>query len=79
MEKKLFIPEDSDFSESFGVFDDSLPDGWGLTDRYLKSIGMEPSSVNQLTRLSMLADMFSLKESVRDEILRNIKASLSSL
>ena len=59
LEKKLLIPEDSDFSESFGVFDDSLPDGWRLTDRYLKSIGMEPSSVNQLTRLSMLADMFS--------------------
>lgn len=61
MEKKLFIPEDSDFSGSFGAFDDSLPDGWGrlLTDRYLKSIGMEHSAVNQLTRLPMLADMFS--------------------
>ncbi len=36
LEKRLFIPEGSDFSGLFGTFDDSLPDGWGrlLTDRY---------------------------------------------
>ena len=40
------------------MFDDSLPDGWGrlLTDRYLASKGINPSGLDQITRLAMLPD-----------------------
>ena len=37
-----------------GVFNDSLPDGWGrlLLDRYLRSQGIQPSDVTPLDRLA---------------------------
>ena len=40
----------------FGVFDDSMPDGWGrlLTDRLLRKHGVDPHSVGMLTRLSIV-------------------------
>jgi serine/threonine-protein kinase HipA len=39
-----------------GLFDDSLPDGWGLLlmDRHLRALGRNPQSVSLLERLSWL-------------------------
>jgi len=42
------------FEGLFGVFNDSLPDGWGrlLLDRSLKSIGISPEELSPLDRLT---------------------------
>lgn len=42
------------FEGLFGVFDDSLPDGWGrlLLDRYLQSKGINPLAISPLDRLA---------------------------
>ncbi len=58
LEKKLFVPSSKELGGLFGVFDDSLPDGWGrlLTDRYLRLKGFDASEVNQLERLLLLPD-----------------------
>ena len=49
LRKELFVPSDMYNDGLFGVFDDSLPDGWGrlLTDRYLKVKGEDIGNVNQ--------------------------------
>lgn len=46
------------FEGLFGVFADSLPDGWGrlLVDRMLWREGIDPGDVNPLTRLSIVGD-----------------------
>ncbi|MBQ0070905.1 MAG: type II toxin-antitoxin system HipA family toxin [Spirochaetales bacterium] len=57
LEGKLFIGSYEPFRGIFGVFDDLLPDGWGqlLTDRYLHANGIDPSSINMVTRLTLLS------------------------
>ncbi|MCK6510019.1 type II toxin-antitoxin system HipA family toxin [Myxococcota bacterium] len=52
----VFQHKDFGFGPMFGLFDDSLPDGWGLLlmDRYLKGKGILPSSVSVLERLAYL-------------------------
>lgn len=52
--KEVFLAKRNLFNGGFGVFDDSLPDGWGslILDRYLRSKGIDPAS---LTLLQMLA------------------------
>ena len=54
----LFIADRDPFDGVFGVFDDSLPDGWGrlVTDRFLTSRHIRPDSVSVLQRLCMLSD-----------------------
>jgi serine/threonine-protein kinase HipA len=49
----MIICEDRAFDGLFGVFNDSLPDGWGrlLLDRKLMSIGTNPHELTPLTRL----------------------------
>lgn len=44
------------FEGNFGVFDDCLPDGWGmlLFDRYLKKQGLKPASLSIPDRLSLV-------------------------
>ena len=44
------------FGGIFGIFADSLPDGWGrlLVDRMLRKEGVIPESVNALSRLSIV-------------------------
>lgn len=46
------------FSGLFGVFDDSLPDGWGrlLQDRRAASLGLDPAQLNPLDRLAWVGD-----------------------
>jgi len=54
--KQVFIAEYEPFKGFFGVFNDSLPDGWGqlLLDRFLRKQGIDFSSINPLSRLSFL-------------------------
>ncbi len=53
----VFAPKKYDpFDGLFGVFADSLPDGWGrlLVDRLLKKEGINPAEVDAVTRLSIV-------------------------
>ncbi|MBL7221507.1 MAG: HipA N-terminal domain-containing protein, partial [Phycisphaerae bacterium] len=47
---------DREFGPLPGLFDDSLPDGWGLLlmDRHFRSRGLNPAEVTALDRLSWL-------------------------
>lgn len=58
LEKRLFISDPDPFAGNFGVFNDSLPDGWGnlLLDRYLASKGVDHHSLDILQRLSLVGD-----------------------
>jgi serine/threonine-protein kinase HipA len=55
-EPGLFEHADREFGPLPGVFDDSLPDGWGLLlmDRHFRSRGMNLAEVSPLDRLSWL-------------------------
>lgn len=52
----VFIAKSRPFDGGFGVFDDCLPDGWGLLilDRYLQKKGVNPRSLTILDRLSLV-------------------------
>ena len=54
----LFEARNDNFSGLFGVFADSLPDGFGtlIVDRYLAKHGINPAKVSLLTRLTLLND-----------------------
>ena len=57
--KKVYLPEDYfTFQGLFGVFNDSLPDGWGrlIVDRYLSSRGINIQEVSLLDRLAIISD-----------------------
>lgn len=56
--KKVFIPKIDPFEGLFGVFSDSLPDGWGklLVDRMLSSQGINPREINILNRLAIVGN-----------------------
>lgn len=56
LEDKVFIPKNDTFDGLFGVFSDSLPDGWGrlLVDRLLMSKNIAVSSVTELQRLAIV-------------------------
>lgn len=56
---KVFIPKEySTFQGLFGVFNDSLPDGWGrlIVDRFLQSKGININNINILDRLAIAGD-----------------------
>jgi len=50
----LFRCDDSPFEGLWGLFADSLPDGWGrlLMDRHLMRLGVNPASLSPLDRLA---------------------------
>ena len=52
----VFVAKATPFGGNFGVFNDSLPDGWGslLLDRYLKSKGVDASRLSVLQRLALV-------------------------
>ena len=52
----LFTAPYEPFAGNFGVFNDSLPDGWGtlLLDRFLTSQGISLNSLSVLDRLSLI-------------------------
>ena len=56
LQNKVFIASPQPFDGGFGVFDDSLPDGWGqlILDRLLRKRGINPASLNLLDQLSIV-------------------------
>ena len=52
----VFIAKPRPFDGGFGVFDDCLPDGWGLLilDRYLQQNGIKPCVLSLLDRLVLV-------------------------
>jgi len=54
----VFTAKNDPFDGLFGVFNDSLPDGWGrlLMDRWLRAQGIEPKLLSVLDRLSLVGD-----------------------
>lgn len=56
LEKKVFMPKTDPFAGLFGVFADSLPDGWGrlLVDRLMRKNGMNPQEIGNLERLAIV-------------------------
>lgn len=52
----VITSNDSTFGGLFGVFNDSLPDGWGrlLLDRKMHQIGYNPASLSALDRLCLV-------------------------
>ena len=58
LQQKLYIPRYDPFDGLFGVFADSLPDGWGrlLVDRVLLRGHIDPQEVDMLNRLAIVGD-----------------------
>ena len=54
----IFEHKDRDFGPIFGLFDDSLPDGWGLMlmDRFLRKQGYDIGELSVLDRLAFLGE-----------------------
>ncbi len=54
--QKVFLPKIDPFDGLFGVFNDTLPDGWGrlLVDRLLLKKGINPHGLNSLDRLAIV-------------------------
>lgn len=52
----VFIAKPRPFEGGFGVFDDCLPDGWGLLvlERYLRQNGIQPGALTLLDRLALV-------------------------
>lgn len=51
---KTYVADPRPFDGLFGLFNDSLPDGWGklLLDRKLRSLGIAPETLSPLDRLT---------------------------
>lgn len=58
LQSGVFTARAEPFNGLFGVFNDSLPDGWGtlLTDRWLISQGVRPADLTVLDRLSLVGE-----------------------
>ena len=56
LKSEVFIAKRTPFNGGFGVFDDSLPDGWGnlILDRYLRSKSIDPTKLTILQRLAVV-------------------------
>lgn len=56
--KKVFIPKYEPFDGLFGVFNDSLPDGWGrlLVDRLFLKNKINPAEFDNLNRLAVVQE-----------------------
>ncbi|MCL2024391.1 MAG: type II toxin-antitoxin system HipA family toxin [Coriobacteriia bacterium] len=56
LEKRVFIPKLDPFEGVFGIFADSLPDGWGrlLLDRHLATQNIDPRTIDEITRLAIV-------------------------
>jgi len=59
LKPEVFVAKRTPFNGGFGVFDDSLPDGWGnlILDRYLKSKGINPAKLTLLQRLALVGNI----------------------
>ena len=58
LQKKVFLPKYEPFDGLFGVFNDSLPDGWGrlLVDRLFLKNKINPSEIDNLNRLAVVQE-----------------------
>lgn len=58
LKKKVFLPKIEPFDGLFGIFNDSLPDGWGrlLVDRLLLKNKISPSEIDSLNRLAVVQE-----------------------
>ncbi len=58
LEKRVFMPGTEPFEGIFGVFADSLPDGWGrlLVDRLMRRNGIDPYKIGNLDRLAIVGN-----------------------
>ena len=58
LKKQVFIPRIDPFGGLYGVFSDSLPDGWGrlLVDRMLNSQNINPREIIQIDRLAIVGE-----------------------
>lgn len=58
LQKKVYIPKFDPFEGLFGVFSDSLPDGWGrlLVDRMLLHQRIDPHEIDMLNRLAIVGE-----------------------
>lgn len=58
LNEKVFVQKKDIFDGVFGVFADSLPDGWGrlLVDRMLLSRQISPSSIRPIERLGIVGN-----------------------
>ncbi len=58
LENRVFLPKRDPFEGLFGVFADSLPDGWGrlLVDRMLLREHADPHQADSLNRLAIVGD-----------------------
>ena len=56
LSNEILVPKETHFDGLFGVFSDSLPDGWGklLLDRKLLSLGIPQFQINALDRLTFI-------------------------
>lgn len=56
LKSEVYIARRTPFNGGFGVFNDSLPDGWGslIMDRYLRSKGVNPDKLTILQRLALV-------------------------
>lgn len=56
LSSETFLARRDPFDGLFGVFNDSLPDGWGrlLIDRFVRSKGINPNTLSVLDRLSIV-------------------------
>ena len=56
LRSELFVAKREPFFGNFGVFDDSLPDGWGalVLDRFLKTKNINPEKLTVLQHLALV-------------------------
>ncbi len=56
LEQRVFVPKIEPFEGLYGVFADSLPDGWGrvLVDRLLVKNNMSPFEIDSMQRLAIV-------------------------
>ena len=56
LRQEVFIAKRNPFKGGFGVFNDSLPDGWGslILDRYIKNKGIDPARLTLIQRLALV-------------------------
>lgn len=80
-EAGLFTSQKEPFDGLFGVFNDSLPDGWGnlLIDRWLKENGIEPARVSWVERLAIVGNSGMGALSYQPEIYKNADSEVKTL
>lgn len=91
LEKKVFVPKPNTFDGLFGVFADSLPDGWGrlLVDRLMLRNKLDPHTVGPMQRLAIVGESgmgalvyrpeINLRESTNDLSLDEIAAECAKV